>query len=181
MNYNLMVANCKCNSNAFQEEENNRTIIAKPESGMGRFDSLTNTLISNLIDFNFEVIRCYNLVFNKEILLQNIGFFCLSIMLILQIIFFFVYLIIRVEPIKIFMMIFNDIKKINKKYIYNHNKNSPPKKNKHLDNSFEINKKSNKIFKNRNYINKKKEKLISKNNETSNEENNQKKENIEII
>ena len=180
MNYNLMVANCKCDSSVLQEKENNTKIIDKAESNMGNFENLKNQIILNLIEFNYEVLRCYNLVFNKDILLHNIGFFCLSIMLIFQIIFFFIYLIRKVEPIKIFMMIFNDIQKINKQNIFNLNKN-PPKKNKYVDNSSEINKKldndikinKNNIYKNKNNINKKKEnnnnikKIISNNNEQS--------------
>ena len=127
MNYNLMVANCKCDSSVLQEKENDTKIIDKAESNMGNFENLKNQIILNLIEFNYEVLRCYNLVFNKDILIHNIGFFCLSIMLIFQIIFFFIYLIRKVEPIKIFMMIFNDIQKINKQNIFNLNKN-PPKK-----------------------------------------------------
>jgi len=109
MNYSLMVANCKCDSIIFQGEDKNITENDKSEPNMNNFKSFTSSFISYLIQFNYEVIRCYNLAFNIKILSHNIGFFLLSIMLFLQIIFFFVYLIKKIEPIKIFMMIFNDI------------------------------------------------------------------------
>ena len=71
MNYNLMLANCKCDSSVLQEKENNTKIIDKAESNMGNYENLKNQLILNLIEFNYEVLRCYNLFFNKEILLHN--------------------------------------------------------------------------------------------------------------
>ena len=92
----------------------NKTENDKSESETNSFKSLTKSFISNLVDFNFEILRCYNLAFNKEILIHNIGFFSLFLMFVLQIIFFIIYLIKKVKPIKIFMMIFNDLYKINK-------------------------------------------------------------------
>ena len=127
MNYNLMVANCKCNSSIFQDGEKNKAENDKTEYGIGSFKDFSKFIISNLLDFNYEVIKCYNLIFNIKILRHNIGFICLSIMLLLQIIFFFIYLIKKVESIKKFMLIYNDLQKINKKK-NNLKKNSPPKK-----------------------------------------------------
>ena len=57
MNYNLMVANCKCDSSVLQEKENNTKIIDKAESNMGNFENLKNQIILNLIEFNYEVFK----------------------------------------------------------------------------------------------------------------------------
>ena len=62
MDYNLMVANCKCDSSIFQEEEKNKTENDKSEYGIGSFKDLSKFIISNLLDFNYEVIRCYNFI-----------------------------------------------------------------------------------------------------------------------
>ena len=128
MNYSLMVANCKCSSSVLQDVEKNKTENDKSESETNSFKSLTKSFISNLVDFNFEILRCYNLAFNKEILIHNIGFFSLFGMFVLQIIFFIIYLIRKVKPIKIFMMIFNDLYKINKTIKNSTNTKSAPQK-----------------------------------------------------
>ena len=95
MNYNFMVANCKCDSNFLQGEDKNMTENVKAESYKYSFESLANSLISNLINLNYEVIKCYNLAFNIRILSHNIGFFSMFTMIIFQIIFIFIYLIIK--------------------------------------------------------------------------------------
>ena len=138
-----MVANCKCDSSIFQEEEKNKTENDKSEYGIGSFKDLSKFIISNLLDFNYEVIKCYNLIFNIKILRHNIGFKCLSIMLFFQIISFFIYLIRKVESIKNFMIIYNDLQKINKKK-NSLNKNSPPKKNIYIENTLDNNHSKNK-------------------------------------
>ena len=128
MNYNLMVANCKCDSSIFQERENNVTENDNLKKDINTFKEIAKSFISNLIDFNFEILRCYNLILNKKRLIQNIGFFSLFGMLFLQIIFFTIYLIRKVEPIKLFMILFKKKHKTNKT-IKNSNKiNQPPPK-----------------------------------------------------
>ena len=98
-------------------------------------------------------------------------------MLFLQIILFFVYLIKKIKPIKIFMMIFSDINKINKLDINNKNKNSSPKLDKQPKYSIEINKnsKNSNTNKNRFLKNKKIYKKKEKNNTTKDEDNSQRK------
>ena len=134
-----MVANCKCDSSFLQEDDKNKINNNKSESDINNIKYFTKIFISNLVDFNYEVIRCYNLALNTKILLHNFGFFSLSGMLFLQIIFFFIYLIKKVNPIKIFMMNFNYKNKY--KDNKNHTKHFPPKKHKYIDNSININKK----------------------------------------
>ena len=129
MNYNLMVANCKCDSRLLQGKQKNETENDASKSVEIGFKEFAKSFISNLIDFNFEILRCYNLALNKKILIHNIGFFSLFAMLFLQFIFFIIYLIKKVNPIKFFMLIFNDIYKTNKTIKNSTNSNlAPPRK-----------------------------------------------------
>ena len=81
------------------------------------FSELKDSFISNLFDFNINVIYCYNLVLNLKLLKNNIGFFCMIFLLLLQIIFFIIYLVKRLKPLKHFMLIFgNNYSKIRKAF-----------------------------------------------------------------
>ena len=135
INYNLKAANCICDSSNLQEEEGNTTTnIGKESKDNNNDQSLAESFITNLFKFHFDVLRCYNLALNKKILIHNIGFYCLSLMFILQIIFFFVYLIKKLRPLKTFMLIFNNNNmnnyqnnnKINNDKIFNHYTNANP-------------------------------------------------------
>ena len=162
INFSLNTANCICDSSTLQEDKEESNINVEKESKDNKFKTLTKSFISNLMDFNFDVLRCYNLALNTKILIHNIGFYCLSFMFILQIIFFFVYLVKKVKPLKNFMLIFkvnNNINnyqnhsKINiRKININSDKGNPPHKNKY---SIKITKKENnenKDNKGKNYI-----------------------------
>ena len=105
MNYELMTANCKCNSN-FLEGKIVETNDKNEQSETLNFKTLKKTFISSLLDFNIEVIFCYNLVFDTKILSKNIGFYCMLLLLILQIIFLCIFLIKKLKPIKYFIYIF---------------------------------------------------------------------------
>ena len=132
INYDLNAANCICNSSYLQEDniENNEN-----EPINNNFDSFTKSFISNLISFNTDVLKCYNLAINIKILIHNIGFYCLSSMFIIQIIFFFLYLIKKLKPLKYFMLIFkinkskNKYQKNKRQIIKNIKSNSQPKNN----------------------------------------------------
>ena len=148
INYNLMAANCLCASNSLQVKEDNKTNNEK-DSEVVNFKSVTKSFLENLFSFNFDVLRCYNLAFDKKILVQNIGFYCLSIMFILQIIFFLIYLIKKVKPLKNFMLIFkmnkdkpNDIN--NKKIIKTKNKSTPPPKSNYSEKKSDYDNQNNK-------------------------------------
>ena len=70
MNYELMVANCICNSSILQiNSDNNDTNNENKnnEEEIVTFKTLTKSIIANLFDFNIDVIKCYNLVFNIKI------------------------------------------------------------------------------------------------------------------
>ena len=107
MNYNLMAANCICDSSFIQEEYDN--INFESEESIN-FNEIKNIFLSNLLSFNLEVLRCYNLVIDKKIIITNIGLYCLFIMFILQIIFFFIYLIKKLKPLKHYMLQLNNQK-----------------------------------------------------------------------
>ena len=92
MNYDLMVANCICNPSIFQEDEKNMADINENLEYIN-FKLLGKEFLENLVDLNYKVMRCYNLVLNKKIIFYNIGFYVQISMLFLQIIFVFIYLI----------------------------------------------------------------------------------------
>ena len=124
MNYELMVANCICDSNHLQELEKNITEEEKTEQKeILNFKSIAKSFITSLLDFNFDVVYCSNLMFNQKIIINNFGFFSLGSMQFLQIIFIIAYMIKKLSPIKKYL--FNYFKKSN-----NIKKQNPPPKNK---------------------------------------------------
>ena len=107
MNYDLMAANCLCDSYSLEFEENkNNENNNKIKNDKISFNSIKKHLLSNLLDFNIDVMKCYNLVFNLNILSSNIGFYSMFIMFILQLIFLFVFCIKRLKPLKQFILRF---------------------------------------------------------------------------
>ena len=167
MNYDLMTANCICNSSFLSSEKINITNDNNKNSNEElNFKTITKSFISNLLDFNIEVVKCYNLVFNKKIIINNIGFYIMCAMFILQFIFLFIYETKKLKSIKYFMLIFTNnynsitmsppskykVKKLNKKvkiderFIKNKPKNDGKNKlkslQKYLNNSDLINTKS---------------------------------------
>ena len=109
MNFNLMTADCLCNSSILQDEENNNN--EKENQEIVNFKTITKSFISNLLDFNFDVLKCSNLVFNKNIIIKNIGYYCLFFMFLLQIISLVIYLFIKLKSIKHYMLIHKNKKK----------------------------------------------------------------------
>ena len=109
VNYELMAANCLCDSNLLQNE-NNLIYDNKEQSEILTFKTITKSFISNLLNFNIDVIFCYNLVFNLKILSTNIGFFSMFVMLLSQIIFLCIFLVKKLKPIQYFMFIFKNTK-----------------------------------------------------------------------
>ena len=110
MNYELMTANCICDSSLLQSSIENKTEYSDKnrEEEQSNFNTLTKSIIANLFDFNFDVFSCSNLVFNLKKLVYNIGFYCMALMFILQIIFFLIYISKKLQPIKYYMLIFNN-------------------------------------------------------------------------
>ena len=130
MNYHLIVANCICDISVIQKKEINNTESKEIDGDVNKFKMFTKTIISNLIYFNFEILRCFDLSIKTKILINNIGFYILFGMMFLQIIFFIFYLVNKVKPIESFLLNCKDISKINNniKIINNSNSNPPKKK-----------------------------------------------------
>ena len=112
MNYHLIVANCICDISVIQKKEKNNTESKEIDDDENKFKMFTKTIISNLIYFNFEILRCFDLSIKAKILINNIGFYILFGMMFLQIIFFIFYLINKVKPIESFLLNCKDIPKI---------------------------------------------------------------------
>ena len=95
INYDLMTANCICDPSLIQNSLNNDNNNTKDQFNEEKlnFKNLKESFLANLLEFNIEVIYCYNLVFNIRILKRNIGFYCLLSMFIFQFIFLFVFLV----------------------------------------------------------------------------------------
>ena len=128
MNYELMTANCLCDSSLLQSfDGNNNTKHESIKEEKINFNILTKSIIANLFDFNVDIINCYNLVFNLKILVHNLGFYCMALMFILQLIFLFIYHTKKLKSIKYFMLIFNNEKIKERNNLY------PPKYKKYIN------------------------------------------------
>ena len=109
IDYELMIANCICNSSTMQNnDENINNTHGNSEEEKVNFNSIKKSVLDSLFDFNFDIFKCYNLVFNIKYLKGNIGFYSMIIMFILQVICFCVYLSKKLKSLKYFLLIFND-------------------------------------------------------------------------
>ena len=124
MDYELITANCKCDSSFMQSKVINDTDSDdnNAEEEILSFKALKDTVLSNIFPFNIDVIYCYNLLLEFKKLKSNIGFIIMSIMLLLQIIFLFIYLVKKLRSLKSFMLTFNINQSIRKSF-------PPPKNN----------------------------------------------------
>ena len=103
MNYDLNVADCLCDSGSLQAEANlSDSEYNKTEPS--QFKELVNSFLANLLDFNIDVLYCYNLVFNISKLKRNIGFFVMILMNTFQIFSLLIFFCKRLKPIKRFLM-----------------------------------------------------------------------------
>ena len=103
MDYNLMIANCICDSNSLQGNTNfSRNKYNKTETS--EFKKLIKSFLANLLDFNIDVIYCYNLVFNIPLLKGNIGFYFMITMTIFQISCLIIFFFKRLKPIKKYLI-----------------------------------------------------------------------------
>ena len=123
INYDLLTANCDCKTQLMQEIFSN---ITKEEEKsehdeIVNIKSLSKAFSSNLLIFNYKVITCSDLVFDLNILKNNIGFYCFLILIITQITLLVFFLYKKLTPIKSFML---NIASNNQ----DNNKNNPTKK-----------------------------------------------------
>ena len=69
MDYELMAANCICDSSVLQNDDKNNIKNDEESQSEGiNFKSLSKSFISSLFDFNYKVFECYNLAMNIQIL-----------------------------------------------------------------------------------------------------------------
>ena len=134
MNYNLMAANCICDATILQgisseDNDNNNDKIS--------LSNIANSFTSNLLDFNFNVITCYNLVFKLDILKNNYGFFSMLILISIQLILFIIFMIKRLKPIRNYMYVFEPFDP------YIDPLSPPPKSNRKLKKIYDIIKEGN--------------------------------------
>ena len=134
MDYDLMAANCSCDTNILQNTElNNVKEGENSNKEKFNFDDLKKSFISNLYDFNYRVMYFHNLVINLNILKKNIGFYSMISLLIFQIIFLIIYIIKGLNSIK--QDIFN--------FKFKKGKNNlmfpPPKNNNKIENNTKYN------------------------------------------
>ena len=122
IDYELMSANCICDVNSFHNIDLNKN---KKEEKSNKeklnFDSIKKSFISNLYNFNFEVMKCYNLDINPKILKVNIGFYFMLGLILFQIIFLIIYSIKGLKSIKHFMISFKSKHKKNNLSSFNKN------------------------------------------------------------
>ena len=132
IDYSLMVANCICEAELIQinsiEENDNDNIHKKGVT----LNDITNSFTSKLLDFNYIVVKCYNLIFDIEILRKNIGFIVIICMNILQVIILCIFSIKGLKPIKNYMLVFEP-------FDPNIDPPNPPKKIKKTENKKLIN------------------------------------------
>ena len=91
--FNMLIS-CQCNI-----KQNITTIIKE----------IKEEAVEKITSLNFEIIRCYNLVFSFKGKMGNIGFWILSIFFVIYILFFIIYICNGIKPMKDY--IFNEMTK----------------------------------------------------------------------
>ena len=128
MNYELMTANCKCDSSFMQGNLNNNTNNDNNNNEEKlSFKTLKESVLSNIFPFNIDVIYCCKLLLDFKKLKSNIGFIIMIILLLLQIIFLLIYVIQKLKSLKNFMLTF---------YKDQSTKKSVPPKNNNIKSKF---------------------------------------------
>ena len=105
MDYTLMVAKCSCNPSNIQDSNSNLEDEEEFKKGI-TLNDLANSFTSEIFAVNFDVIKCYNLVFDSSILKKNKGFISNIIMFGLQILLLIYFLTKRLKPIRNYMLVF---------------------------------------------------------------------------
>ena len=158
MDYELMIANCICDSSIMKpNDEDNIASNDNNKEEKLNFKSLKNSFLESLFDFNFDVINCYNLVFNLKFLKSNIGFYSMMTLFIIQLICFFIYLFKKLKSLKKYLLLFNNSnpktslsfppkKYNNSKTIQFNNNNQEKKLVKNSKKNFKNQKEKNKLF-----------------------------------
>ena len=108
IDYDLTSVDCLCDSKFLQGNFNNSNKKREnlKQNELFTFKELASTFKKNLLISNVNAVYCYNLVFDKNIIKINIGFYCLIILFLGQIILLAFFLYKRLEHIKLYMISF---------------------------------------------------------------------------
>ena len=117
INYTLSSANCICDSSVIEKDlfnDYNITENNNKEESENKFKYIAKSFIANLMNFNINVIYCYNLIIDLQILKSNVGFYSMAALLFSQIVFLFIYIFQKLKSLKNFMVTFDINKNITK-------------------------------------------------------------------
>ena len=103
INYTRNTSTCLCDAYNLQDD------FVKNDEDDDGFEKITinnmvNSFTSQIFVLNWDVVKCYNLVFDQKILKKNKGFFAYVAMTVVQIGVFAFFLIKKIKPIRIFMV-----------------------------------------------------------------------------
>ena len=104
MNYKLLAPVCSCRANILQYYDEKEENEKKEHDEKLSMNNVVKSFTSQLLSFNYDVIKCYNLVFDPKLLKSNKGFFTNIAMIGVQIgilIFFFIK---KISSIRVFMI-----------------------------------------------------------------------------
>jgi hypothetical protein len=96
MDYILDAAICSCDAEMLQDDNDNDEKL--------NVNNMIKAFTSELLSFNFDVMKCINLVFDNKILIKNIGFYTYIIMIITQICILVFFLLKKITPIRVFIV-----------------------------------------------------------------------------
>ena len=117
MNYTLVTAICSCPGDVLQEDDSNNNNDEKDKDNENlNLNNLINSFTSELFNFNFDIIKCSNLVFDPKLLKNNKGFYTFTAMIGVQIGVFIFFMLKKISSIENLML------KISKE-----NNSNPPK------------------------------------------------------
>ena len=102
INYSLNIANCSCNTNSLQDNPKYDEDDEKNEKL--NLHNLANSFTSEILKFNFDVIKCANLALNPKIIKKNAGFYSNIVFIGLQIGALIYFLKQSIAPIKTFLI-----------------------------------------------------------------------------
>ena len=136
MDFNLMIAKCSCDAGGMQEDDLISNEVDNENKKGITLNDLANSFTSDIFSFNFDVIKCYNLVFDSNILKKNKGFFSFVTMIGLQIILLSYFFIKGLKPIKNYMLVFEPFNPRT-------DPPNPPKKRTNSKSEYKLNKYSN--------------------------------------
>ena len=105
VNYDLLAVNCSCDISVLKNDKSSILNDEEPKKGI-TLNDITTAFTKELLDFNYLVVKCYNLVFDSDIIKKNVGFFTFFIMMIIEFILMIIFIKIDIKPIENYMLVF---------------------------------------------------------------------------